>query len=150
MEGGPIIDPGRLLRVCDTSRADGYVGGSTLVRLPLEMSVMQPTSAFKVAGLLREEAPECGRIPGLVGRSQAARQLAAACRPAVPARRPRRPVPGLEGDEGDPPQRRQRPRPDVFGGGTAAAAGSIGHTAAIGQILVLDLVFKADSIITSV
>jgi predicted TIM-barrel enzyme len=77
VEGGPIIDPGHLLRVCDASRADGYVGGSTLDRLPLEMSVMQTTSAFKMAGLLREEAPEGTRIAGLVGRSQAARQLAA-------------------------------------------------------------------------
>ncbi len=78
VEGGPIIDPGHLLRVCEASRADGYVGGSTLDRLPLEMSVMQTTSAFKTAGLLRAEAePEAGRLPGLVGRSQAARQLAA-------------------------------------------------------------------------
>jgi DNA-binding NtrC family response regulator len=65
--------------VCDASRADGYVGGSTLDRLPLEMSVMQTTSAFKTAGLLRDAAaaPEAGRIPGLLGRSQPARQLAA-------------------------------------------------------------------------
>jgi predicted TIM-barrel enzyme/transcriptional regulator with AAA-type ATPase domain len=78
VEGGPIIDPGHLLQVCDASRADGYVGGSTLDRLPLEMSVMQTTSAFKTAGLLREAAaPEAVRIPGLVGRSQPARQLAA-------------------------------------------------------------------------
>jgi predicted TIM-barrel enzyme/transcriptional regulator with AAA-type ATPase domain len=79
VEGGPIIDPGHLLQVCDASRADGYVGGSTLDRLPLEMSVMQTTSAFKTAGLLRAAAaePEARRIPGLVGRSQPARQLAA-------------------------------------------------------------------------
>ena len=80
VEGGPIIDTGHLLQVCDASRADGYVGGSTLDRLPLEMSVMQTTSAFKTAGLLRDAAaaaPEAVRIPGLVGRSQPARQLAA-------------------------------------------------------------------------
>jgi predicted TIM-barrel enzyme len=78
VEGGPIVDPGHLLRVCDASRADGYVGGSTLDRLPLEMSVMQTTSAFKTAGLLRDDpGPEAGRIPGLIGRSQPARQLAA-------------------------------------------------------------------------
>ncbi|MBL6080525.1 phosphoenolpyruvate hydrolase family protein [Belnapia sp. T18] len=77
VEGGPIIDPGHLLQVCDTSRADGYVGGSTLDRLPLEMSVMQTTSAFKTAGLLRDKpAREAGRLPGLVGHSQAVRQLA--------------------------------------------------------------------------
>ncbi len=78
VEGGPIIDPGHLLQVCDASRADGYVGGSTLDRLPLEMSVMQTTSAFKTAGLLRNEpVPEAKQLPGLAGRSQAGRQLAA-------------------------------------------------------------------------
>lgn len=78
VEGGPIIDPGHLLQVCDASRADGYVGGSTLDRLPLEMSVMQMTSAFKTAGLLRgDTGPEERRLPGLVGRSRPARQLAA-------------------------------------------------------------------------
>ncbi|MCV6037549.1 phosphoenolpyruvate hydrolase family protein, partial [Escherichia coli] len=77
VEGGPIIDPGHLLQVCDASRANGYVGGSTLDRLPLEMSVMQTTSAFKTAGLLRKEAAPAGGLPGLVGRSQAARQMAA-------------------------------------------------------------------------
>ncbi|MBU8543421.1 MULTISPECIES: phosphoenolpyruvate hydrolase family protein [Roseomonadaceae] len=78
VEGGPIIDPAHLLEVCDASRADGYVGGSTLDRLPLEMSVMQTTSAFKTAGLLRDNAtPEAAKLPGLVARSRAARQLAA-------------------------------------------------------------------------
>jgi len=78
VEGGPIIDPGHLLQVCEASRADGYVGGSTLDRLPLEMSVMQTTSAFKTAGLLRDEPPrEAVQFPSLAGRSQAVRQLAA-------------------------------------------------------------------------
>jgi predicted TIM-barrel enzyme len=78
VEGGPIIDPAHLLYVCDASRADGYVGGSTLDRLPLEMSVMQTTSAFKTAGLLRDgPGQDAPRLPGLVGRSQATRQLAA-------------------------------------------------------------------------
>ena len=78
VEGGPIVDPAHLLQVCDASRADGYVGGSTLDRLPLEMSVMQTTSAFKTAGLLRSESrTEAGQVAGLVGRSQPARALAA-------------------------------------------------------------------------
>ncbi len=77
VEGGPIIDPAHMLQVCDASRADGYIGGSTLDRLPLEMAVMQTTSAFKTAALLRE-APglQAGQIEGLVGRSLAARQVA--------------------------------------------------------------------------
>lgn len=39
------------------------------------------------------------------------------------------------------------PSPDVFGGGKAV---SLGFTAAIGQILLLDLVFSVDSILTAV
>ena len=77
VEGGPIVDPTHMIRVCDASRADGYVGGSTLDRLPLEMSVIQTTSAFKTAHLLRDEAArEQPRITGLVGTSRAARGLA--------------------------------------------------------------------------
>lgn len=77
VEGGPIVDPAHMLEVCDASRADGYIGGSTLDRLPLEMAVMQTTSAFKTAALLRDDPEREAAIPGLVGRSQAARQLAA-------------------------------------------------------------------------
>ncbi len=77
VEGGPIVDPTHMIRVCDASRADGYVGGSTLDRLPLEMSVMQTTSAFKTARLLRDDrAGGEQRIVGLLGGSQAARTLA--------------------------------------------------------------------------
>ncbi len=80
VEGGPIVDPAQMLMVCDASRADGYVGGSTLDRLPLEMSVMQTTSAFKTAGLLRatqnQSEREVDRLSGLIGRSPAARTLA--------------------------------------------------------------------------
>ncbi|MBY0336793.1 MAG: phosphoenolpyruvate hydrolase family protein, partial [Acetobacteraceae bacterium] len=72
VEGGPIIDPGHMLQVCDASRADGYVGGSTLDRLPLELSVMQSTSAFKTAPLLRPAARDAAALPpGIVGRSAA-------------------------------------------------------------------------------
>lgn len=77
VEGGPIVDPAHMLQVCDASRADGYIGGSTLDRLPLEMAVMQTTSAFKTAALLRTPADrEAEQISGLVGRSLAARNLA--------------------------------------------------------------------------
>lgn len=77
VEGGPIVDPAHMVQVCDASRADGYIGGSTLDRLPLEMAVMQTTSAFKTAALLRDEPDrEPNRIEGLLGRSLAARNLA--------------------------------------------------------------------------
>lgn len=77
VEGGPIVDAQHMLQVCDASRADGYVGGSTLDRLPLELSVMQSTSAFKTAALLRPAEAASPALPrGMVGRSAAARTLA--------------------------------------------------------------------------
>ena len=78
VEGGPIVQPKDAVAVCDASRADGYIGGSTLDRLPLEMSVMQATSAFKAASILRNEAVHASRersrisgIAGLIGQSEA-------------------------------------------------------------------------------
>jgi predicted TIM-barrel enzyme/transcriptional regulator with AAA-type ATPase domain len=78
VEGGPIILPRDAVAVCDASKADGYIGGSTLDRLPLEMSVMQTTSAFKAAGVLRSEAVNASRersrisgVAGLIGQSEA-------------------------------------------------------------------------------
>ena len=57
-----------------------------------------------------------------------------------------RPVPGLEGHQGDPPQRGSRSRAPTC----STSAASLGFGAAIGQILLLDLVFSIDSIITAV
>jgi DNA-binding NtrC family response regulator len=69
-------------RVCSESRADGYIGGSTLDRLPLEMSVMRTTSAFKATAVLRaaresanREQIRLGALAGLRGQSLAAQAL---------------------------------------------------------------------------
>ena len=77
VEGGPIINPDDMFRVCDEARADGYVGGSTLDRMPLEMSVTERTSAFKAFGLLKQantvqsrELARTARIGGVVGQSE--------------------------------------------------------------------------------
>lgn len=82
VEGGPIILPRDAIAVCDEAKADGYIGGSTLDRLPLEMSVMQTTSAFKAAGVLRNEAVNANRersrisgVAGLIGQSEAMSDL---------------------------------------------------------------------------
>jgi predicted TIM-barrel enzyme/transcriptional regulator with AAA-type ATPase domain len=78
VEGGPIVLPKDAVAVCDGSGADGYIGGSTLDRLPLEMSVMQTTSAFKAASLMRDEQGHAAReqsrisgVAGLIGQSEA-------------------------------------------------------------------------------
>lgn len=77
VEGGPIINPDDMFRVCDEARADGYVGGSTLDRVPLEISVTERTSAFKAFGLLKQastaqsrELARTARIAGIVGQSE--------------------------------------------------------------------------------
>jgi predicted TIM-barrel enzyme/DNA-binding NtrC family response regulator len=78
VEGGPIVSPEDMYRVCQNAKADGYVGGSTLDRVPLEHSVMQVTSAFKVVSVLREadaaqgkDLARVARLAGIVGRSDA-------------------------------------------------------------------------------
>ncbi|WFE74909.1 phosphoenolpyruvate hydrolase family protein [Roseinatronobacter sp. S2] len=77
VEGGPIINPDDMFRVCDEASADGYVGGSTLDRVPLEISVTERTSAFKAFGLLKQantaqtrELGRAARIAGIVGQSE--------------------------------------------------------------------------------
>ncbi|MCC5969730.1 MAG: phosphoenolpyruvate hydrolase family protein [Pararhodobacter sp.] len=77
VEGGPIINPDDMFRVCDEARADGYVGGSTLDRVPLETSVSERTSAFKAFGILKQtdsaqsrELGRVARIAGIVGQSE--------------------------------------------------------------------------------
>ena len=82
VEGGPVVQPKDATAVCDASGADGYIGGSTLDRLPLEMAVMQSTSAFKAAAVLRSERLDADRersritgIAGLIGRSEAMERL---------------------------------------------------------------------------
>ncbi len=82
VEGGPIVSPDDMWRVCSESRADGYIGGSTLDRLPLEMSVMRTTSAFKATTVLRtaresanREQIRLGALAGLRGQSVAAQAL---------------------------------------------------------------------------
>jgi predicted TIM-barrel enzyme/transcriptional regulator with AAA-type ATPase domain len=82
VEGGPIVSPDDMWRVCGAARADGYIGGSTLDRLPLEMSVMRTTSAFKATAVLRaarevanREHIRLGTLAGLRGQSLTAQSL---------------------------------------------------------------------------
>ncbi len=84
VEGGPIVTPEQMYQVCSRAGADGYVGGSTLDRLPFEISVMQSTSAFKTASLVGQSAladhAGAARTPGfagLVGQSPAFRDMMA-------------------------------------------------------------------------
>jgi len=55
IEGGPIVMPEQMDEVCRRANADGYIGGSTIDRLPLESAIEMATAAFKAIGSLRRE-----------------------------------------------------------------------------------------------
>ncbi|SED65392.1 phosphoenolpyruvate hydrolase family protein [Rhodobacter sp. 24-YEA-8] len=76
VEGGPIISPDDMFRVWQSSEADGYLGGSTLDRMPLERAIIEATSAFKTVGALRaaessrsRTLTEIRRLTGIFGHS---------------------------------------------------------------------------------
>ena len=55
IEGGPIVTPEQMDQVCRSAKADGYIGGSTIDRVPLEGAIEMATSAFKTIGGLRKQ-----------------------------------------------------------------------------------------------
>ena len=69
LEGGPIEDPAQLAAIYQQANIDGYVGGSTIDRLPLEVSVKNRTSHFKSAALVAHKM--AGEHETLVRRAQA-------------------------------------------------------------------------------
>ncbi|MGU3576697.1 phosphoenolpyruvate hydrolase family protein [Brucellaceae bacterium C25G] len=76
VEGGPIVTPDDMYRVWQDAKADGYVGGSTFDRVPVESAIYQMTSAFKTVGRLRQVDQvqtradvEIRRLTGIVGQS---------------------------------------------------------------------------------
>ncbi len=78
LEGGPIEDPDQVAAICRVAHIHGYVGGSTIDRLPLAESVASQTLRFKSAAVLarvlsNEESAliSFGHRIGLAGRSEA-------------------------------------------------------------------------------
>jgi predicted TIM-barrel enzyme len=82
VEGGPIVNSDEMYGVCHTAKSDGYIGGSTIDRLPLEYSIEQVTSSFKAVGMLTQRIAELERKldrferrHGFVGRSAEIRNV---------------------------------------------------------------------------
>lgn len=78
LEGGPIKDPDQLATICRVAHIHGYIGGSTIDRLPLAESVAGQTQRFKSAAVLarvlsNEESDlvAFGKRIGLAGASRA-------------------------------------------------------------------------------
>lgn len=78
LEGGPIGTADDLGRIVGLAAIDGYVGGSTIERLPLEASVSDQIDRFRQAGRRRAALDEdgarlvaWGRRYGFTGRSKA-------------------------------------------------------------------------------
>jgi DNA-binding NtrC family response regulator len=61
VEGGPIVRPEQMDDVCRAARADGYIGGSTIDRVPLETAIELVTAAFKTMGALRRRVTRLER-----------------------------------------------------------------------------------------
>jgi predicted TIM-barrel enzyme len=83
IEGGPIETADDLTTVLEASRADGYIGGSTIDRIPIETSVVDQTMMFKnaVAALEQRQTERLDNMQmlkraGLYGTSQRMRIVA--------------------------------------------------------------------------
>ena len=77
VEGGPIVSPRHLEELCRFVNIDGYVGGSTIDRVPLEAAIENTTSAFKTVNLSpAQEKAERPLFPiHMSGRSEAIRDM---------------------------------------------------------------------------
>ena len=78
VEGGPITTPEEAKGVVEIAQADGYIGGSTIDRIPLETAVAGITSAYKSVAALEQHIQDLksawlgdGHAFGLIGRSPA-------------------------------------------------------------------------------
>jgi two-component system response regulator AtoC len=53
VEGGPIIEPAEAFDVCEACSLDGYIGGSTIDRLPLQAAVRATAATYKSLAKLK-------------------------------------------------------------------------------------------------
>lgn len=78
VEGGPITTPDQAREVAEITRANGYIGGSTIDRIPMESAVSAVTAAYKSVAVLEQRIEDLksawlgeGHEYGLIGRSTA-------------------------------------------------------------------------------
>ncbi len=61
VEGGPIVNPQQLEDLCRIAKVDGYIGGSTIDRVPSESAMEVVTAAFKAIGYLHDRIDDLER-----------------------------------------------------------------------------------------
>ena len=78
LEGGPIVTAGDLSFVAQKVEFDGYVGGSTIERLPMETAITDLIASYRIAGGLPKRVStrqrkllSWGRQCGAIGNSKA-------------------------------------------------------------------------------
>lgn len=62
VEGGPIVGPQQLEELCKIAHIDGYIGGSTIDRVPSESAMEIVTAAFKAIGAHHKHDGDPGRV----------------------------------------------------------------------------------------
>ncbi|MHB2165611.1 phosphoenolpyruvate hydrolase family protein [Alsobacter sp. R-9] len=62
VEGGPIVSPRQLEDLCMVAEVDGYVGGSTIDRVPSESAIEAVTATFKAIGALQQGQASARRL----------------------------------------------------------------------------------------
>ena len=91
VEGGPIVSPDEAYEVCRKSGVGGYIGGSTLDRLPMEATIESVTRTYKTIARLQADADSMradllgqGHTYGLIGQSPVMSEVARSIRKAAP------------------------------------------------------------------
>jgi len=56
VEGGPIVTPESALAICNKSRVQGYIAGSTIDRFPLEDAIVNVAKSYRIISQIESES----------------------------------------------------------------------------------------------
>jgi two-component system, NtrC family, response regulator AtoC len=95
VEGGPIVGSAEAVQVCEACSIQGYIGGSTLDRLPLQAAVRATTAGFKSLSASVHPTAAASRVSqrdrwpwGVIGRSPSIRRVIHQIQRVAPTRLP--------------------------------------------------------------
>jgi two-component system, NtrC family, response regulator AtoC len=95
VEGGPIVGSAEAVQVCEACSIHGYIGGSTVDRLPLQTAVRATAAGFKSLSASIHSTTAGGRVShrewwpwGVIGRSPSVRRVIHQIERVAPTRLP--------------------------------------------------------------